>query len=45
MIKSINDLFENEEYFLCIGKDMKGKHFKPKPVRLLGIVQEFGHSE
>lgn len=45
MINSVNDLIENGEYFICIGKDMKGKHFKPKPVRLLGIVKQYGHSE
>ena len=45
MINSVCDLLENGKYFLCTGKDLKGKHFKPKPVRLLGIVQEFGHSE
>lgn len=45
MIKSVEDLYENVEYYLYIGKDLKGNLIIPRRVRLLGIVQEFKNSE
>jgi len=44
-IKSVEDLHENGEYYLYIGKGFEGKPLKPRRIRLLGIIQEFGHSE
>lgn len=44
-IRSIDDIYENAEYYLYIGKDLKGNPLKPRRVRLLGIVQEFKKSE
>lgn len=44
-ITNVQDLRINNEYYLYIGKDFKGKPLKPRKIRLLGIVQEFKHSE
>ncbi|MBU3659501.1 MAG: hypothetical protein FGM14_06515 [Flavobacteriales bacterium] len=44
-INSVENIFENFEYYLCIGKDFKGNYFKPRKIRLLGIIQEFNESE
>jgi hypothetical protein len=44
-ITTIQDLKVNNEYYLYIGKDLKGNHLKPRKVRLLGIIQEFKNTE
>lgn len=44
-ITNVQDLKINNEYYLYIGKDFKGRQLKPRKIRLLGIVQEFRHSE
>lgn len=45
IVRTVEDLYENKEYYLYLGTDMKGKPMKPRRVRLLGVLQIGNNTE